>query len=80
MHNGNFATLEAAVAHYEELAKGTITPLLGELDTDVRKGTTLFGMGGGEADDVANMVEFMKALTGSQRAAPKGGVAPPGLQ
>ena len=80
MHNGKFATLEAAVAHYEELAKGTVTAVAGELDSDVRKSTILFGMGGGEADDVANMVEFMKALTGSQRAAPKGGVAPPGLQ
>ena len=77
MHNGAFATLEAVMAHYEELAKGTITPLLGELDADVRKGATLFGAGGGEADDLANMVEFMRALTGSQRAAPKGGVAPP---
>jgi cytochrome c peroxidase len=77
MHNGAFATLEAEMAHYEELAKGTISPLVGELDTDVRKGATLFGAGGGEADDLANMVEFMRALTGSQRAAPKGGVAPP---
>ena len=31
----------------------------------------------GEADDVPNMVEFMKALTGSQLPGPKGGVAPP---
>lgn len=77
MHNGKLATLEAVMTHYEELAKGTISPLLGELDADVRKGATLFGVGGGEADDLANMVEFMRALTGSQRAAPKGGVAPP---
>jgi cytochrome c peroxidase len=77
MHNGKFPTLEAAVAHYEELAKGTLTPVAGELDSDVRKGTILFGAGGGEADDVANMVEFMKALTGSQLPGPKRGVAPP---
>jgi len=46
MHNGKFPTLEAAVAHYEELAKGTLTPVAGELDSDVRKGTILFGAGG----------------------------------
>ena len=77
MHNGKLATLEAVMTHYEELAKGTISPLAGELDTDVKKGAAQFGSAGGEPDDVANMVEFMQALTGSQRAAPKGGVAPP---
>jgi cytochrome c peroxidase len=77
MHNGKFKTLEAAVAHYEDLAKGTIMPVVGELDSDVRKGAFVFGAGGGEADDVPNMVEFMKALTGSQLSGPKGGVAPP---
>ena len=80
MHNGKFGTLKAAVAHYEELAKGAITPIVGELDSDVRKGTMLFGAGGGEADDVPNMVEFMKALTGSQVPGRKGGVAPPSLK
>ena len=80
MHNGKFATLEAAVAHYEDLAKGAVTAVAGELDSDVQKGTILFGVGGGEADDVANMVAFMKALTGSQRSGPKGGVDPPGLK
>jgi len=79
MHNGAFATLEAAVTHYEDLAKGSVTPLVGELDSDVRQGTIRFGAGGGEADDVANMVEFMKALTGSQRSGPRAGVAPPRL-
>ena len=78
MHNGKLTTLEAVMTHYEELAKGTISPLAGELDTDVKKGAAQFGSAGGEADDVANMVEFMKALTGSQRTAPKGGVTPPG--
>ena len=79
MHNGALATLEAAVTHYEDLAKGSVTPLVGELDSDVRQGTIRFGAGGGEADDVANMVEFMKALTGSQRSGPRAGVAPPRL-
>jgi cytochrome c peroxidase len=77
MHNGKFTTLEEAVAHYEDLAQGTITTVAGELDSDVRKGTILFGAGVGEAADVPNMVEFMKALTGSQLLGPMGGVAPP---
>jgi cytochrome c peroxidase len=80
MHNGKFDTLEAVMTHYEELAKGAITPVAGELDSDVRKGTIQFGAGGGEADDLPNMVEFMKALTGSQVAGAKGGVAPPSLK
>jgi cytochrome c peroxidase len=80
MHNGKFATLEAAVAHYEDLAKGTVTPVAGELDSEVLKGIILFGAGGGEADDLPNMVEFLKTLTGSQLAGPKGGVAPPSLK
>jgi len=79
MHNGAFATLEAVMAHFEALAQGTIAPLAGELDTDVRKGAFLFGAGGGEADDAANMVAFMQALTGSQVVGPQGGVAPPKL-
>ena len=77
MHNGKFDTLEAAVVHYEDLSQGTVTAVVGELDVDVRKGTILFGAGAGAADDVPNMVEFMKALTGSQIRGPKGGVAPP---
>ncbi|HTU01891.1 MAG TPA: cytochrome c peroxidase [Candidatus Sulfotelmatobacter sp.] len=77
MHNGKFGTLEAAVVHYEDLSQGTATAVVGELDVDVRKGAILFGAGAGAADDVPNMVEFMKALTGSQRRGPKGGVAPP---
>ena len=80
MHNGELTTLEAAVAHYEDLAKGTVTPVAGKLASEVQKDTILFGAGGGEADDLPNMVEFMKALTGSQRAGPKGGVAPPRLK
>jgi hypothetical protein len=44
---------------------------------DVRKGTILFGAGVGGVGDIPNMVEFMKALTGSQLRGPKGGVAPP---
>jgi cytochrome c peroxidase len=78
MHNGKFDTLDAAVVHYEDLSQGTVTAVVAELDVDVRKGTILFGAGAGATDDVPNMVEFMKALTGSQLRGPKGGVAPPG--
>jgi len=79
MHNGAHATLEQAVGHYEDLAKGTVTPLAGKLDSDVQQGKLRFGAGGGEAEDVVNMVEFMKALTGSQLSSPRRGVAPPRL-
>jgi len=77
MHNGKFDSLEAAVVHYEDLSQGMVTAVVGELDVNVRKGTSLFGAGAGAADDVPSMVEFMKALTGSQLRGPKGGVAPP---
>ena len=77
MHNGKLDSLDAAVVHYEDLSQGTITAVAGELDVDVRKGTILFGAGAGAADDVPSMVEFMKALTGSQLRGPNGGVAPP---
>ena len=78
MHNGRFDTLEGALRHYEELAKGVVAPVAGELDADVRTGAMRFGAGRGAADDVANMLDFMKALTGSQISGPRGGVAPPG--
>lgn len=77
MHNGTLPSLGTVVAHYEELAKGAITPVVGELDVYVRKGTILFGAGGGETDDVSNMIAFLQALAGSQLPGPKGGVAPP---
>ena len=80
MHNGRFTTLQDAVVHYEDLANGTISPLAGALDEDVRPGRMLFGTGGGAPDDVGNMVEFLKALTGSQVACPPRGVAPPSLK
>ena len=76
MHNGKFDSLEAAVVHYEDLSQGTVTAVVGELDVDVRKGTILFGAGAGAADDVPSMVEFMKALTGSQLRGPKGAWPP----
>ena len=77
MHNGKFDSLDAAVVHYEDLSQGLVTRVVGELDVDVRKGTILFGAEAGAVDDVPNMVEFMKALTGSQLRGPRRGVAPP---
>ena len=77
MHNGVFTTIEATLAHFEKLAKGAVSPVVGALDPLTARGTLSFGAGGGAADDVANMTEFLKALTGSQLQSPAGGVAPP---
>ena len=77
MHNGVFATVDDSVAHFQKLAQGAATPVVGTIDPRVAKGTILFGAGGGQPDDLKNMTEFLKALTGSQLRSPKGGVAPP---
>lgn len=80
MHNGKFGTLAKAVSHYEELAKGNVRPVVGTLDRRLAKGAILFGAGGGQSDDAKNVVEFLKALTGTQVQSPAGGVAPPTLK
>jgi cytochrome c peroxidase len=80
MHNGKYATLEKAVAHFEDLAKGTLRPVVGKLEQSVQKGAFRFGAGGGEPDDLKNMIEFLKALSGTQLKSPAGGVAPPTLK
>lgn len=77
MHNGVFSLIEDAVAHFEKLAKGAAEPVVGTLDPLLVKGRLLFGAGGGEAEDLKNMTEFLKALTGTQVRGPKGGIAPP---
>jgi cytochrome c peroxidase len=77
MHNGVFATVDDAVAHFQKLALGTAPPVVGTVDPLVAKGKILFGAGGGQPDDLKNMTEFLKALTGSQVQSPKAGVAPP---
>ena len=77
MHNGVFATIDDSVAHFEKLAEGTASPVVGTIDPLVAKGKLLFGHGGGQPDDAKNMTEFLKALTGSQLQSPIGGVAPP---
>jgi cytochrome c peroxidase len=77
MHNGVFATIDDSVAHIEKLALGAAPPVVGTVDPLVAKGKILFGAGGGQPDDLKNMTEFLKALTGSQLQSPKGGIAPP---
>jgi cytochrome c peroxidase len=77
MHNGVFATIDDAVAHFEKLALGTASPVVGAADPLVAKGKILFGAGGGQPDDLENMTEFLKALTGTQMPSPQGGIAPP---
>lgn len=77
MHNGKFATLGKALSHYEELAKGKINPSVGTLDPRLAQGVIQIGGGGGSKDDLKNVVEFLKALTGTQVQSPTAGVATP---
>jgi len=78
MHNGVFPALEDVLHHYEMLARGIITPMVGGLDEDVVKAQ--LGDGGGKRDDIRNVTEFLKALTGTQLSSPKRGIAPPSLE
>ena len=78
MHNGVFPALEDVMLHYEMLARGILTPMVGELDEDVV--AARLGGGGGEMDDIPNLAEFMKTLTGTQLSSPKRGIAPPTLE
>ena len=61
--------------HYEMLARGVITPMVGELEEDVE--AARLGDAGGKTDDIRNVSEFLKALTGTQLSSPKRGIAPP---
>lgn len=65
MHNGKFATLGDVLSHYEALAKGTETPVVGKLDPKLVRGVFVVGAGGGSPEDVNNLVGFLKALTGT---------------
>jgi cytochrome c peroxidase len=80
MHNGVFETLSKAAGHIEALAKGTVKPVVGNLDRRVAKGAFRFGAGGGQPGDLRAMGEFLKALTGTQVKSPVGGIAPPALK
>ncbi len=65
MHNGAFATLDAVLVHLEKLSAGLLTPRLGSLDRLVIKGNPQFGRSV-DADDIQNVKEFLKALSGKQ--------------
>ncbi len=79
MHNGRFKTLEEVLSHYEELAKGTVKPGVGALDRKADRGASVLGKDGGAPEDAKNLIQFLKALTGTRIQSPAGGVAPPGL-
>jgi cytochrome c peroxidase len=80
MHNGIFTTLEEVLSHYEELAKGAVKPGAGTLDPKVAKAAIVLGSDGGSPEDAKNLVQFLKALTGTQLKSPEGGVAPPAMK
>lgn len=75
MHNGVFPSLEDVIHHYEMLARGVISPMIGTLDKRVI--AARLGDAGGDMDDIRNVTEFLKALTGTQLASPEGGINPP---
>jgi cytochrome c peroxidase len=77
MHNGKFAILDEVLSHYEELAKGTVNPVVGTLDPKVARGAIILGGDSGSPEDSKNLIQFLKALTGTRLKSPAGGVAPP---
>jgi cytochrome c peroxidase len=66
MHNGKFATLKEVLSHYEALAEGMVKPVVGILDPKVVQGAFVVGGGGGSPEDLKNLVEFLKTLTGTR--------------
>lgn len=77
MHNGKFSTLGEVLSHYEELARGAGKPVVGTLDPKVVKGAMVFGVDSGSPEDSKNLIEFLKALSGTRFKSPGAGVAPP---
>jgi cytochrome c peroxidase len=76
MHNGTFSSLDSIMQHYWNAARGSTTPIVGEVDEQVHM--IMLTDAGGHPDDFFNLVEFLKALTGSQIKGPPRGIAPPG--
>lgn len=76
MHNGSLPTLDSVMQHYWNAARGTTTPLVGTIDERVH--LIMLTDAGGLPDDFFNLVEFLKALTGSQLKSPARGISPPG--
>jgi len=77
MHNGKFTTLEQVLSHYEELAKGTVRPVIGSLDPKVARGAIVLGSGNGSPEDSKNLIQFLRSLSGTRIESPAAGVAPP---
>jgi len=76
MHNGTFSSLDSIMQHYWNAARGSTTPIVGNLDERVH--LIMLTDAGGHPDDFVNLTEFLKALTGSQIKGPPRGIAPPG--
>jgi cytochrome c peroxidase len=76
MHNGVFSRLEDVILHYWNVGRGTTEPLVGALAEEVR--LVMLTDFGGRPDDIVNLTEFLKALTGSEIRGPARGIAPPG--
>lgn len=77
MHNGKFTTLGEVFSHYEALAKGTVKPVVGTVDPKVAEGSIVLGADSGSPEDSKNLIEFLKALSGTRFKSPAAGVAPP---
>lgn len=80
MHNGKFATLEQVLSHYEELAKGTVKPVIGTLDPKAARRAIVLGGDSGSPEDSKNLIQFLKGLSGTRVKSPPAGVAPPATE
>ena len=78
MHNGVFATLDAVLEHLNKLSEGLVTPRVGNLDRLVTKGNLRFGRDV-DTEDIRNVKEFLRALSGKQLKSPPSGIKPPWL-
>ena len=78
MHNGVFATLDAVLEHLNKLSEGLVTPRVGNLDRLVTKGNLRFGRNV-DTEDIQNVKEFLRALSGKQLQSPPSGIKPPRL-
>jgi cytochrome c peroxidase len=76
MHNGVFSGLESVVLHYWNTGRGTTGAVVGELDPRMR--LIRLTDSGGHPEDIRNLVEFLKALSGTTLEGPSRGIAPPG--
>jgi cytochrome c peroxidase len=75
MHNGIHPSLDSVIQHYWRVGRGTTYPIIGTLDEKVQ--LVMLTDFGGHPDDIINLTEFLKALSGSQLKSPAGGISPP---